>query len=155
MKQPTTKQNKLSAEELKFSRLVATGYSLTAAYSKAFPNSSELTYNTRRQYACQLYAKSDISLEVETVKKKRAMLARLAEDRIEETLTSGKSGKSTNEVAMFMYDHANGKATQKVEQSGVFVNMTYDLSGGDGGEVPKEVLQELEDDDVVDIDTTQ
>lgn len=139
----------LSAEELIFSRLVAKGYTPTQAYSKAFPTSKELAYGTRRNKAVVLMTKHDIVTEIATTKQTTAHLARLAEDRIEQILTEDDSqakGNKVADVAMFMYDQANGKATQRVEHTGVFVTAQYDLSGGHSGEVPKEILDQLADD---------
>ena len=139
----------LSAEDLIFSRLVAKGYSATTAYRKAFPAKSKLTYNTIRLYACQLLTKPGISTEVATTKARTARMARLAEERIEDILINDSSvakGNKVADVAMFMYDQANGKATQRVEHSGVFVTAQYDLSGGNSGEIPKAIMDQLEDD---------
>lgn len=138
----------LTAQELAFSRFVANGYSLTQAYKKAFPKSEHLKIETIRKNASQLSMKSNIALEVATVKKRQALLARQAEDRLEEVLTDGDINSKNNkvaDVAMFMYEQANGKAVQKVQTEGKHVVVTYDLSGGQGGEVPQEVLDQLAD----------
>ena len=55
--------------------------------------------------------------------------SRLAEDRIEEQLTDGRNEKVTSDVAMFMYDHANGKATQRIEQRTEAITLNIDLTG--------------------------
>ncbi len=142
----------LSAEEVVFSKLVAKGVSATTAYRKAFPHKSNLKYDTIRVYACQLLTKANITTEVATTKERTARMARLAEERIEDILINDDSsvkGSKVAEVAMFMYEQANGKATQKVITEGKHVLVTYDLSGGQAGPVPQEVLDQLEDKDEV------
>lgn len=138
----------LSAEELTFSRLVAKGFTPTTAYRKAFPTSINQAYGTIRNKASALMTKHDIVTEVATARETTARLARLAEDRIEQILTvddSQRKGNKVADVAMFMYEQANGKATQKTIVEGKHVLVTYDLSGGKGGEVPQEILDQLED----------
>lgn len=119
----------LTAEEIKFCSLVAQGYSLTRAYRVSFPTSKHLANYTVRKYAAALYSKGNIATEVETKKIRNAYLARLAEDRIEEQLTDGRNEKVTSDVAMFMYDHANGKATQRIEQRTEAITLNIDLTG--------------------------
>lgn len=137
----------LSAEEITFSRLVAKGYSATTAYRKSFPAKSKCTYDTIRRYASDLLTKESIQSEVQTTKETTARLARLAEDRIEQILVADDSlvkGSKVAEVAMFMYDHANGKATQRIEQTGKFVTVNMNLSGSNEP-VPQEVLEQLKE----------
>lgn len=139
-------KTELSAEEIVFSKLVAKGYSYTQAYRKAFETSKDLAYATVRRKAFQLATKENIVSEVATTKERTAHLARLAEGRIEDILVNDSSvakGNKVAEVAMFMYEQANGKATQKVVTEGKHLVISMDLSGGQGGEVPKEVLEQL------------
>jgi hypothetical protein len=136
----------LSAEEIVFTRLVAKGYTPTQAYSKAFPTSKQLAYGTRRNKAVALMTKHDIVTEIETTRETTAHLARLAEDRIEQILTEDDSqakGSKVADVAMFMYEQANGKATQKIEQKSAHVLVTYNLGGDNAPPIPKEVLDQL------------
>lgn len=135
----------LTAEELVFSRLVASGYSYTTAYRKAFPADSKLQYNTIRRKASELATKSSIHTEVQTTKQRTAHLVRIAEDRLEDILVNDSStakGNKVADVAMFMYDHANGKAIQKIESRSAHVSVVYDLSGT-GEEVPLEIQEQL------------
>lgn len=128
----TAEADYLTAEEIKFSRLVAKGMSLTTAYRKAYEHKKDLSYSTIRRYAFQLYANNRIKSEVETVKETQARLARLAEDRLEQILVEDESstkGSKVADVAMFMYDHVNGKATQRIEQHTTGITFTLDLTG--------------------------
>lgn len=154
MSKKTTKQaikedlkTGLSAEEYTFSKLVAKGYSGTTAYRKAFPAKSKLSYNTIRTYSSELLTNPDIITEVQTSRVKQARLARLAEERIEQILITDDSmakGSKVADVAMFMYDHANGKATQRIEQTGKFVTVNMNLTGNNEP-VPPEVLEQLKE----------
>jgi hypothetical protein len=140
--------NTLTAEELNFTRLVAKGLTATTAYRQAFPAKATKSYKYIRNLAYMLMAKEDIKREVQTVKETQARLTRLAEDRIEQILVEDSStakGNKVADVAMFMYEQANGKATQKIETKGAFVSVTYDLSGGDGQQIPKNILDQLSD----------
>ena len=135
----------LTAEQIAFTRYVAQGYPLTTSYRKAFPAKKALKYDTIRNNAYKLMTEKEIATEVETAKATRARLARLAEDRIEEQLTDGKPGKVTSDVAMFMYNHTNGTPVQRQQIQAQFVSVQMDLSGGEAGDVPLEVLEQLKD----------
>ena len=135
----------LTAEEIRYSHLLAKGYAKNKAYRQAFPLQAKQSYDHIRRKAIALAEKPKIITEVATTKQRQARLARLAEDRLEEILTEVKAGKVVGDVAMFLYDHTNGKAVQKAEIKGLHVNVTYDLSGGEAGEVPKEILDQLAD----------
>jgi len=129
-----------------FIGLMARGASPSYAYRQAFPiKVKSLNYETVRRYAYDLCNNSSIYTEVATRKERLANMTRLAEDHIEDVLVSGKHNKPTNDVAMFMYEQANGKATQKTEVIGKHVLVTYDLSGGQAGAVPQEILDQLAD----------
>lgn len=136
----------LSAEETKFAHLVAKGFSYSKAYRKAFPTAEDLAPYTIRKYASDLATNIHVLTEVTTHREKTAHLARLAEDRIEDILVnddSERKGSRVADVAMFMYDHANGKATIKAEVKSAHVQVIYDLSGGQAGEVPQAILDQL------------
>ena len=141
----SNKDNKdLTAEEIKYTRLLAKGVPKTTAYRQAYPLQAKQSYDHIRRKAIALAEKPVIITEVATTIERQARLARLAEDRLEETLTDGKPGsRAVVDVSMFMYDHANGKATIKAEIKSAHVSVTYDLSGGQAGDVPPEVLAQL------------
>lgn len=148
----TTEQDQqvdLSPEELTFSHLVAKGLSGVTAYRKAFPKAANLKYDTIRRYASDLLTKIPIITEVQTTRERQARMVRLAEERIEDILVNDSSsvkGNKVAEVAMFMYEQGNGKATQRTVVEGRHVMVTYDLSNGQAGPVPQEVLDKLEED---------
>ena len=106
-----------------------------------------MKYNTIRQYASELLTKTNILTEVTTSQRRQARMARLAEERIEDILindNSSEKGNKVADVAMFMYEQANGKATQKTEVTAKHVVVTYNLSGSDEP-VPQEIIDQLEE----------
>jgi len=124
----------LTAEDIKFTRLLAKGMTPTTAYRQAFPLQAKLSYDYIRKKALALSQKYEIRTEVETTRETQAKLARLAEDRIEQILTRDSSttkGNKVAEVAMFMYDHANGKAQQSVNVTSTSVSFNIDLTGAE------------------------
>ena len=134
----------LTAEELTFSKLVAKGYSGTTAYRMSFPAKKDRSYNYIRVLASELLAKQNILTEVSTSKERASRMVRLAEERIEDILindNSSQKGSKVADVAMFMYEQGNGKATQKVQHTGAFVSVNYNLSGKEEA-IPQEILDQ-------------
>lgn len=122
----------LTAEELLFTRLVAKGLTPTTAYRQSFPKAKNQAYGTVRNKALSIMQQNAIVTEIETVRETKARLARLAEDRIEQILVednSSRKGSKVAEVAMFVYDHSNGKATQRIETTSKSVSVNIDLTG--------------------------
>lgn len=139
-------QPDLTAQEIAFTRYVSKGYSGVRAYKLAFPAKSHLKSNTVRQYVTDLLAKTDIYEEIATATRTQARLARQAEHRIDEILTTGSIGSKTNkvaEVSMFMYEQANGKATMKIQTENKHVVVTYNLTGTDE-QIPDDIRKQLE-----------
>lgn len=135
----------LTARELKFASLVAKGYTLSKAYRLSHPHKSDLAPSTIRRNASNLATKSNILSEVATRVETEARLARQAEERIEEILVEGDIHTKDNkvaDVAMWAYEQANGKATQKIQMESKHVNINFNLSGSDEP-VPQEVLDAL------------
>ena len=126
----TVAMPELTAQEIKFSSLVAQGYTLTKAYRLAFPNKAHINNDTVRVNSSRLLAKDNITQEVAIKRKTLSNIARLAEDRITETLTEGKQGsKSLTDTMLAMYEHANGKAKQTTEVISSSISVNIDLTG--------------------------
>ena len=148
VKDQTLSVSDLTVEEQTFCSLVSKGYSATTAYRKAFPAKKDKSYQYIRRLASDLLTKSNIQTEVQVRVETASRLARLAEARIEDILVNDDSqakGNKVADVAMFMYEQANGKATQRVEMQSKHVSVTYNLSGKDEP-VPQEILDQLADD---------
>ena len=117
---------------VKFINLVAKGMPPTTAYRKVFPAKAKLQYDTVRALAFKLMADNDIQMAVQTRKTDLARLARLSEERLEGILTEDASTDKNSkvaDVAMFIFDHANGKAKQTTETINKSVSVNIDLSG--------------------------
>src|SRR5688572_19567745 len=84
--QSVTPPPKLTAEEIKFTHLVASGMTYTSAYRKSHPLKAKNSYEYIRKLAYKLAARTEVQSEVEAVKDTRARLARMAEDRLEQIL---------------------------------------------------------------------
>ena len=148
VKDQTLSVSDLTVEEQTFCSLVSKGYSATTAYRKAFPAKKDKSYQYIRRLASDLLTRSNIQTEVQVRVETASRLARLAEARIEDILVNDDSqakGNKVADVAMFMYEQANGKATQRVEMQSKHVSVTYNLSGKDEP-VPQEILDQLADD---------
>lgn len=119
----------LTAEDIKFAHLVASGEKHNKAYLQAYPHKKHLTPATIKVNSTKLLAKDNFITEVQTTIETKARLARLAEDKIMQALTDEKLNKTNADVAMFMYDHTNGKARQTIEQTTQSISLNIDLTG--------------------------
>ena len=119
----------LTAEDIKFAHLVASGEKQNKAFLQAYPHKRGLAQTTITTQAYKLARKEHILQEVQTTIETKARLARLAEDKIMQALTDEKLNKTTADVAMFMYDHTNGKARQTIEQTTQSISLNIDLTG--------------------------
>jgi hypothetical protein len=111
-----------------FTSYLAKGYSPVKALRQASERFSDKSFGYVWKVARQQLNESDIQRQVETKKEKLSELARLSEERIEEILTDGKVGKTLADVSMFIFDHANGKATQRTEITSKSVSVNIDLT---------------------------
>lgn len=70
--------------------------------------------------------------------------ANLAAQRIQTIITDGKEHNAL-EASKFAIEQVDGRAVQTAHIKSEHVSVVYDLSGGQGGEIPAEVLQALEE----------
>lgn len=68
--------------------------------------------------------------------------ATLGTQRIQAIIKDGKEHNAL-QASMFAIEQVDGKATQVVEQHTLHTMVTYDLSGGQAGEVPAEIMAQL------------
>ena len=80
-----TNNKDLTAEEIKYTRLLAKGVPKTTAYRQAFPLQAKQSYDHIRRKAIALAEKPVIIPEVATTIERQPRLAPLAEDRFEDT----------------------------------------------------------------------
>lgn len=85
------------------------------------------------------------NIKAEIANRKQVMQANatLGAQRIQKIITEGKEHNAL-QAAIFSVEQADGKAKQVTETASTHVHVTYDLSGGQGGEVPEHILKELE-----------
>jgi hypothetical protein len=70
-----TNNKDLTAEELKYTRLLAKGVPKTTAYRQAYPLQAKQSYDHIRRKAIELAEKPEIITEVQTTREKQARLA--------------------------------------------------------------------------------
>lgn len=136
-----TPQEQMTAEDIHFVRLLADGWNITTAYRESHPLFKNKSYPYTRKKALELYNRADTRQEIDTVIKTKAKLARLSEDRLEEILTEMRPNKTVADVSMFLYDHANGKATQRIESVSKSISVNIDLTGKVADEQEREHRQ--------------
>jgi hypothetical protein len=92
-----------------FTSYLAKGYSPVKALRQASERFSDKSFGYVWKVARQQLNESDIQRQVETKK-------------------DGKVGKTLADVSMFIFDHANGKATQRTEITSKSVSVNIDLT---------------------------
>lgn len=86
----------------------------------------------------------NIKAEIDDRKAIMEANASLGAQRIQTIITSGKEHNAL-EASKFAIEQVDGKAAQTTHIKSEHVSVVYDLSGGAGGEIPAEVLAQLED----------
>lgn len=88
--------------------------------------------------------KDGINTEIANRKAIMSANATLGAQRIQSIIKEGKEHNAL-QAAIFSVEQADGRAVQTQRVTSEHVSVIYDLSGGQGGEIPAEVLQALED----------
>ena len=70
--------------------------------------------------------------------------ATLAAQRIQKIITEGKDQHALG-ASIFSIEQVDGRAKQITEVHSQHTTVVYDLSGGQAGEIPPEILAQLED----------
>lgn len=114
----------------------------TRSYMEAFPGTKP---DTARAKAPLLLANDSIQLDIEQQRKKLEALSGKGIQRMAEYLDDDATDKRLAfDIGKFAAEQTHGKATQKVETVGVFVNVTMPLTPG--SKPPQEVIDALKDD---------
>jgi phage terminase small subunit len=136
----TIKTTTLTPANKKFAHHYAISNNATQAVLKAFPHiTSPASAGVK---GTRLLKNDRIIMEIEAQKAELEAISSRAVVRIGELVDSEKEAIAL-EASKFTIDHVHGKATQKMELKSQHVVLTIDLSGGEAGEVPQEVLDEL------------
>lgn len=86
------------------------------------------------------------NIQAEIADRKAIMQANatLGAQRIQSIIKEGKEHNAL-QAAIFSVEQADGRAVQTQRVTSEHVSVVYDLSGGQGGEIPAEVLAQLEE----------
>ena len=85
----------------------------------------------------------NVKAEIDNRKAIMEANATLGAQRIQTIIKEGKEHNAL-QAAIFSVEQADGKAVQTQNVKSEHVSVIYDLSGGNGGEIPQEVLDQLE-----------
>ena len=136
----------LKQSEKTFALVLAKTGDRVEAIKQAFPllmlRSSN---NYMRVKAHRLLMNDNVALEVEQQAERLRQIGGKSVQVLEDIMDFGQEHNALD-AAKFTYEQLHGKARQRIEVEGKFVTVVYDLSGGKGGEVPKEVMDQLADD---------
>jgi len=86
----------------------------------------------------------NVKAEIDNRKAVMEANATLGAQRIQQIIKEGKEHNAL-QAAIFSVEQADGKAVQTQRVTSEHVSVVYDLSGGQGGEIPAEVLAQLEE----------
>ena len=107
------------------------------------------TVNITPQEVTEIIEKSkrEISKKTEKIGNEDSRRLNVQVRKVNSTSKIIKEGKEHNalQAAIFSVEQADGKAVQTQTVKSEHVSVIYDLSGGKGGEIPAEVLAQLEE----------
>lgn len=110
---------------------------------KAFP-SNEWSNEYKYLKANRMIRKDNVMAEIINRKEVMEASANLASQRLQTIITDGKEHNALM-ASIFAIEQADGKAKAVTEVKSSHVTVLYDLSGGNGGEIPEEIRKQLEE----------
>ena len=138
------KKSKLTPAKKKFAQVYARTDNASEAVRQAYPDLVRTsTSNYIKEKGKRLVTNGYVLAEIERQKQHMEVLAGKAVQKLEDVIDNGDNHDAVR-AATYVYDQVHGKATQRVKQSSAHVFVTYDLTGGEAGPVPEEVLKQLE-----------
>lgn len=139
------RKSKLTPAKKKFAHVYAQTDNASEAVRQAYPQlAKSSTANYIKEKGKRLVTNGYVLLEIEKQKELMDVVAGKAVQRIESIIDNGKEHNALT-ASMYAYDQVHGKATQSIKQSGKHVFITIDLTGGEGGPVPQDILDQLAD----------
>lgn len=139
----TYNKSKLTTAKKKFAQVYAQTDNASEAVRQAYPYLAKTsTKNYIKEKGKRLVTNGYVLAEIEDQKRRMDIIASKAIDRIDNIIDKG-SDRNALSASMYVYDQVHGKAAQRIRHSSTHVFVTYDLSGGDAGPVPKEIMDEL------------
>lgn len=139
------KQTILTPAQLRFAIAFARYNNSSKAIRLAFPDDSKhWSPEYIRLKGHRMITNDNVNAEIANRKAVMEANATLGAQRIQEIIKDGKEHNAL-QAAIFSVEQADGKAVQVQNIKSEHVSVIYDLSGGQGGEIPAEVLQALEE----------
>ena len=141
----STSLKPLTPAQLRFVAAFVKYDNLSKAIRIAYPEESK-DWRPEYQYQKGKRMLQNASINAEIADRKSIMEANanLAAQRIQTIITDGKEHNAL-EASKFAIEQVDGRAVQTAHIKSEHVSVVYDLSGGQGGEIPAEVLQALEE----------
>ena len=141
----TLNSKPLSPAQLRFADAYARYDNLSKAVRLAYPEQwREWSPGYVRVKGVRMIANDSIKAEIAGRKAIMQANATLGAQRIQQILKDGKEHNAL-QAAIFSVEQADGRAVQTQRVTSEHVSVVYDLSGGAGGEIPAEVLAQLEE----------
>lgn len=125
-----------------FARQYAMTNNGAASVRAAFPG-KEYTPGSTWTKANTLLRNVQVQDSIEEQRRKLEALGSKSIARVDRLIDSDDENVA-GQNSRFVIEQTHGKATQRVQHSGLFATVTYDLSGGQAGAVPQAVLDQLE-----------
>lgn len=137
------RKSKLTPAKKKFAQVYARTDNASEAVRQAYPKLVKTsTPNYIKEKGKRLVTNGYVILEVNKQKERMEIAASKAVQRIEDIIDSG-TDNTALAASIYAYNQVHGKPTQRIKQDATHVFVTYDLSGGADGPVPKEILDQL------------
>ena len=135
----------LTPAQLRFVAAFVKFDNLSKAIRIAYPEQSQ-AWSAKYQHlkGARLMENDRINAEIANRKSIMEANANLAAQRIQTIITEGKEHNAL-EASKFAIEQVDGRAVQTAHVKSEHVSVIYDLSGGAGGEIPAEVLAQLEE----------
>lgn len=135
----------LTPAQQRFAIAFARYNNTSKAIRLAFPDDSQKwspQYIALKGY--RMIRNDNVKAEIDNRKAIMEANATLGAQRIQQIIKDGKEHNAL-QAAIFSVEQADGKAVQTQTVKSEHVSVIYDLSGGKGGEIPAEVLAQLEE----------
>lgn len=135
--------NKITPAKKKFAQVYAKTDNASEAVRQAYPQlAKSSSQKTIQNKGSRLLSNAIVLADIEKQKERMEAIAGKAVQRLEDIIDNGKEHNALT-ASMYAYDQTHGKPRQRIHQSGQFVTVVYDLSGGKAEPIPQEILDEL------------
>ena len=125
-------KSRLTPAKKKFAQVYAMTDNASEAVRQAYPGLvKSSTPNYIKEKGKRMVTNGYVLQEVSRQKKKLEALSDKAIERLEAIIDRG-SERNAMQASMYVYNHAHGRAKQKIEHQSSVLKINLDLSGEDG-----------------------